>query len=57
MNYTLLQSNNLFAECFLRTLGMNYDNQGAPLSGNAEQKGVASVRAVCHRSACLALCT
>lgn len=45
MNYTLQESNNLYAECTLRSLGAEYK---PPLtaSHNAEQNGIAAVSAV-----------
>lgn len=43
MNYTLQESDNLFAEGYLRHLGMSYDPLG---EGEAQAKGIAAVQSI-----------
>lgn len=43
MNYTLQESDNLFAECFLRTLGAYFNK---PENSNAQSNGFAAVRTI-----------
>lgn len=43
MNYTLQNSDNQMTECFLRSLGANYDLAS---TGNAQSKGIAAVKEI-----------
>ena len=47
MNYTLQESDNLLAECFLRTLGEEFPSQS---TSDAQTKGLAAVRAILQQN-------